>query len=173
MKLRNYSNIAIKAIDWHDLASKFRLSQRLPHAVADEYGIYQNSDQLRVYINQALEKNRISHTTTLYRYAPGKVSMFPCPSCSEGFLVFNFIEALLTAWIHQYHELTYEKYFVDRNFDEHVDMVSRCYTKTMFLALGGEFDESFICKKFDIGMLNITKFDENLLYEYHEAIVVV
>lgn len=94
---------------WTHLAAGLKLHNTLPQAVHDLYGLYQTSKSLRVIINPRRNRGAPGKLVTLGHYTCGRISLFPCPRCSVGFLTTIYLHELFHAWLHQYHENLYER----------------------------------------------------------------
>jgi len=110
MRIINLARLAVPRPLWTRLAASLELHNTLPQAVHDLYGLYQTSKSLRVTINPRRNRGTHGKLVTLGHYTCGRISLFPCPRCSTGFLTTIYLHELFHAWLHQYHENLYERY---------------------------------------------------------------
>jgi hypothetical protein len=110
MRIRNLSSIRLPRQLWRALAEEMGLASVLPLAVTDKYGLYDDRRSLRVLVNRQSLRRVVPAEIVVGEYTLGRISLFPCPKCTAGFLTFVFLHELCHAWLHQNHEALYEEF---------------------------------------------------------------
>lgn len=130
MRITNLARLALPKPLWISLAASLQIDKTLPQAVHDLYGLYQTGKSLRVIINPRRNRGALGKSVTLGHYTCGRISLFPCPRCTTGFLTTIYLHELFHAWLHQYHENLYERVSSCALADEFSDIA--------FRSLGGD-----------------------------------
>ena len=109
MLIENKTNLIIPVDFWMSLAKKLGLSGVLPLSIEDEFGLYEDSNKLRVLVTE-FGNNVTNHEVILVSYTSGEIEIKACPRCTVSFLTYMLLDGLANAWLHQYHENLYERY---------------------------------------------------------------
>src|ERR1700730_14492083 len=122
MRIRNLSKIKIPTDLWVKMADVLGLAKTLPQAISDELEMYGARRSLRVSINRQIQGRHDKPDAVAGSYTFGRIKLYPCPTCTPGFLTFILLHELCHAWLHQYHEQLYEAYDSCGLCDEFAEM---------------------------------------------------
>jgi len=139
MRIRNYGRLEIPRELWRELARAMKLDGILPGALHDELGIYGTCKTLRVTVRPPIPRKPSACPQS---YTFGHISIYPCPACTLGFLTSCYLDGLMSAWLHQYHEDLYEQsicgYWDDRP-------LFTFFTERAYSILGGTINKPPVC----------------------------
>ena len=142
MRIRNLSGIDIPRSLWRQLASAMGLGGVLPQAEHDVLGMYETCKVLRATLRPSIPRDA-EHCREWYTF--GHITIFPCPNCAPAFLTSAYLDGLVSAWLHQFHEKQYEAAICGQWDDE--ALVSH-FVDHSFRLLGGRVVRKNICKNY-------------------------
>ena len=108
MKFRNLSSITVPKELWRRIAQALNLDKDLPKAEEDGVLLYVHK-RLRVIINKSIDRGSEKQEVILGSYSCGRISLFPCPRCTNGFLTLTYLHEICHAWLSQFHEDLYDE----------------------------------------------------------------
>jgi hypothetical protein len=75
----------------------------LPRALTEQWPTYYDGRALHVTVNRRMLRNVSDGEVVCGAYALGKIWLYPCPKCTDGFLTHTFLHELYHAWIDAFH----------------------------------------------------------------------
>lgn len=142
MQIRNLSSIRFSNGLWRAMAHELGVGGVLPAALRDPF-LYESGKTLRVTVRPRRNKTNGEVVTVGY-YTMGRINLFPCPSCSAGFMTHEFAHELIHAWLDQYHRELY--------FHPKVEELAERFADAAFIALGGYIRPKCVCGSYRLSM---------------------
>ena len=142
MQIRNLSSIRISNALWRAMANEMGVGGVLPAAAREPY-LYEKRKTLLTTIRPRRRKTN-GEVVTIGYYTIGRINLFPCPSCSAGFMTHEFAHELIHAWLDHYHEELY--------FHSDVEELAERFADAAFIALGGYIRPKRVCGSFRLSM---------------------
>ncbi|MGE0162850.1 MAG: hypothetical protein AB7S71_06900 [Dongiaceae bacterium] len=75
----------------------------LPKALTEQWPFYYDGRTLHVTVNRRTLRNVSDGEVVVGAYAIGKIWLYPCPRCTDGFLTHTFLHELCHAWMDAFH----------------------------------------------------------------------
>jgi hypothetical protein len=139
MRIRNLSTLPVPRALWHELATIMRVGAKLPGATANEMVMYGRCPSLQISVRprRYYPPDKIANIGT---YTYGRISLFPCRSCTLGIMTQVLLHELAHAWMHQYHDDFY-------TYHPSCDLAER-FANAGFAVLGGTFLRPDACRSY-------------------------
>jgi len=142
MQIRNLSSIRVSVALWRAMADEMGVGGALPAATREPF-LYGKRKTLLTTIRPRRCKTNGVIVTVGY-YTTGRINLFPCPSCSAGFITHELAHELIHAWLDQYHEELY--------FHPNVEELAERFADAAFISLGGYISPKRVCGSYRLPM---------------------
>ena len=110
MQIRNLSGTEVPRALWRELANTMGFGGALPEKLRRKWPCYYDGRTLQVTVNRRTTRNVTEGEVTCGSYSLGKIWLYPCPKCTDGFLTHVFLYELCMAWLDAFHwELSFDR----------------------------------------------------------------